>query len=173
MTSLSRSPRPKPVFGRAWRSVLGAIAAALCLAAVLAAQAASEVKNPSQPTPQVPSPAPPETKSSTQPASETKKTAPPAPEIKNEDCAACHESGPRTAKRKAGEAPPFHAAALKASPHASADCTSCHSDIKELPHPEKLAKVDCGACHTAEQAQYAESVHGRAAARRDAYAPGC
>ena len=41
--------------------------------------------------------------------------------------------------------PPFHAAALKASPHAELECVACHSDIKEVPHPEKLARVDCGA----------------------------
>ncbi|HEY6103182.1 MAG TPA: hypothetical protein VI007_08160 [bacterium] len=93
--------------------------------------------------------------------------------VKNEDCTACHEQGARVGKRKPGEAPPFRAAALKASPHASADCTSCHADIKELPHPEKLARVDCGACHSAEQAQYAASVHGKAASRRDPYAPSC
>ncbi len=91
----------------------------------------------------------------------------------SEDCAACHESGPRVGKRKAGEAPGFNAAALKASPHAGVDCTSCHADIKELPHPDKLARVECGDCHSEEQKQYSASVHGRKAAAGDAYAPGC
>ena len=91
----------------------------------------------------------------------------------SEDCAACHEPGPRAGKRKEGEAPNFDAAALKASPHADLDCTSCHGDIKELPHPDKLAKVDCGDCHGDEQKQFAESVHGRKAAAGDSSAPGC
>ena len=99
--------------------------------------------------------------------------AAPAEAVKNEDCAACHEAGPRVGKRKPGDAPPYNAAALKASPHAAADCVSCHADIREVPHPEKLAPVDCGACHSAEQTQYAASVHGKAAGRRDAYAPSC
>jgi cytochrome b subunit of formate dehydrogenase len=93
--------------------------------------------------------------------------------ITSEDCSACHEKGARTGKRKAGEAPPYNAAALKASPHASADCTSCHSDIKELPHPDKLAKVECGDCHGEEQKQFAASMHGRKAASGDASAPSC
>ena len=91
----------------------------------------------------------------------------------SEDCTTCHETGPRTGKRKAGEPPPFHAAALKASPHAGLDCTSCHADIKDLPHPDKLAPVECGACHSDEQRQYAASVHGKKAAGGDAFAPGC
>ncbi len=91
----------------------------------------------------------------------------------SEDCAACHDSGPSGGKRRAGVAPNFNAAALKASPHASLDCISCHSDIKEVPHPEKLAPVECGQCHGDEQKQYAASVHGRKAARGDTSAPGC
>lgn len=96
----------------------------------------------------------------------------PAPP-KSEDCAACHDSGPQAGKRQPGVPPGFHAAALKASPHAALDCTSCHSDIKELPHPEKLARVDCGQCHSAEQDQYGVSVHGKKAAQGDRYAPAC
>jgi predicted CXXCH cytochrome family protein len=98
-------------------------------------------------------------------------TPPAAPS--SEDCAACHEAGPRVGKRKSGEAPPFNAAALKASPHASLECVSCHSDVKEVPHPEKLAPVQCGHCHTEEQNQYGASVHGRKAAGGDSFAPGC
>jgi cytochrome b subunit of formate dehydrogenase len=92
---------------------------------------------------------------------------------KNEDCAGCHDAGPRTGKRQPGVSPNFNAAALKASPHASLDCVSCHADIKEVPHPEKLARVDCGSCHPDEQGQYTASVHGRKAAQGDAYAPNC
>jgi predicted CXXCH cytochrome family protein len=98
-------------------------------------------------------------------------TAPAPPS--NDDCAACHEPRGRAGKRKSGEAPPFNGVALKASPHASQDCVSCHSDIKEVPHPEKLAPVDCGSCHGDEQKQYTASVHGRKAAGGDSSAPGC
>src|ERR1017187_2856891 len=84
--------------------------------------------------------------------------------LKAEDCAGCHDAGPRAGKRQAGMPPGFNAAALKASPHAALECVACHSDIKEVPHPEKLARVDCGLCHSDEQGQYAASVHGRKAA---------
>ncbi len=92
---------------------------------------------------------------------------------RSEDCAGCHDSGPRVGKRQPGVPPGYHAAALKASPHAALECTACHSDIKEVPHPEKLAKVDCGLCHAQEAAQYAGSVHGKKAAQGDPFAPGC
>ena len=90
-----------------------------------------------------------------------------------EDCLGCHDPGPRTGKRQAGVPPGFHAAALKASPHAALDCVACHTDIKEVPHPEKLAPVNCGQCHSEEQSQYAASVHGKKAAQNDPYAPNC
>ncbi len=99
--------------------------------------------------------------------------AQPAPPPKSEDCAGCHDAGPRVGKRQPGVPPGYHAAALKASPHAAVDCTACHSDIKELPHPEKLAKVACAQCHDAEATQYAASVHGKKAAQGDTFAPRC
>jgi cytochrome b subunit of formate dehydrogenase len=92
---------------------------------------------------------------------------------KNEDCAGCHDAGPRVGRREAGVPPGFNAAALKASPHASLDCVSCHGDIKEVPHPEKLTRVDCGQCHPDEQTQYAASVHGKRVAQGNRNAPGC
>ena len=93
--------------------------------------------------------------------------------MSNEDCAGCHEAGPRVGKRQAGVPPGFNAAALKSSPHAALDCVACHSDVKEAPHAEKLARVDCGLCHSDEQGQYASSVHGKKAAQNDQHAPGC
>ena len=99
--------------------------------------------------------------------------APAASSPGNDDCAACHEPGARTGRRKAGEAPPFNAAALKASPHSGLDCVSCHADIKEVPHPDKLAPVDCGGCHSEEARQFSASIHGRRAASGDREAPGC
>ena len=93
----------------------------------------------------------------------------------SDDCLGCHETGSRVGKRQAGVPPPFDAAALKASPHADQECAACHAELakKEFPHPEKLAKVDCGACHPEEQTQYAASLHGKASARGDSTAPGC
>jgi cytochrome b subunit of formate dehydrogenase/nitrate/TMAO reductase-like tetraheme cytochrome c subunit len=93
----------------------------------------------------------------------------------SEPCKGCHETGPRTGKRQPGMPPPFNEATLRASPHATLECTSCHADLagKEFPHPEKLQPVDCGACHPDETKQYGESLHGKAARRGDALAPRC
>ena len=96
-----------------------------------------------------------------------------APESKtlpgSEECAGCHDPGRRTGKREAGVPPAYHEAALKASPHASLECSSCHSDTdpKQLPHAEKLTKVECGNCHADQQSHYDESLHGKALSRGD------
>ncbi len=58
--------------------------------------------------------------------------------------------------------PPFDAVTLRASPHATLECKSCHETGKESPHPEKLPRVNCGSCHSGQQEQYAQSLHGRA-----------
>jgi len=69
--------------------------------------------------------------------------------------------------------PPFDAAALRASPHSSLECKMCHDTGKESPHPEKLPPVNRGTCHSGQQTQYAESLHGLAARRGDPTAPDC
>ena len=79
-------------------------------------------------------------------------------------------------RRRVPDTPPtFGAAALRASPHADLECTSCHADVagKEFPHAAKLQPVDCGTCHDTEMQQFLESLHGRAAARGDKLAPTC
>ncbi len=93
----------------------------------------------------------------------------------SEECLACHEAGPPLAKRAADTPPRFDAAGLRASPHAQLACTACHADLagQEFPHAKKPAPVSCGGCHRAEQQQYAESLHGQAAARGEKLAPSC
>src|SRR5208283_1094229 len=71
-------------------------------------------------------------------------------------CLDCHDPGRRTGKRQPDVPPPFNEAALRASPHATLECTNCHSDLegrKDFPHPAKLTPVDCGTCHTDEKQQ--------------------
>jgi cytochrome b subunit of formate dehydrogenase len=94
----------------------------------------------------------------------------------SENCAMCHEAGRMRARREPDTAPPFDAAALRASPHAGLECASCHADlaeVQEFPHAAKLAKVECGNCHAAEHGQYRESIHGVVAARGERLAPSC
>ncbi len=94
----------------------------------------------------------------------------------SESCVMCHQGGPMAARRAADTPPPYDPAALRASPHAGLECAACHVDlaeVKEFPHPAKLAKVECGNCHSSEHAQYVESIHGQAAARGERLAPSC
>lgn len=58
------------------------------------------------------------------------------------------------------------------STHAENGCVSCHADITELPHAEKLAPVDCGTCHL-EAEIYITSSHGIAVSQGDPDAASC
>lgn len=51
---------------------------------------------------------------------------------------------------------------LDTSRHANLLCTSCHPDIKNYPHPEKVQTVKCQDCHAAENVKYQKSIHGLA-----------
>ncbi len=53
------------------------------------------------------------------------------------------------------------------------DCIDCHADIQELPHEEKLQKVQCGTCHEDEQAALDVGVHGKALREHSPDAPTC
>ncbi|MCA9424295.1 MAG: cytochrome b/b6 domain-containing protein [Candidatus Omnitrophica bacterium] len=43
--------------------------------------------------------------------------------------------------------------------HAGMECIDCHADIEDLPHAEKLAKVNCAECHDDVQEIYDSSIH--------------
>ncbi len=91
-----------------------------------------------------------------------------APEtIDNDTCFACHGDP---------ESPPFvDSEKYKSSIHGGNLCTSCHIDLigSDFPHDSPLAPVNCGTCHTEEQYQFTESLHGKALARGDKLAPRC
>jgi len=109
--------------------------------------------------------------------------------LENSDCFACHGEKDlvRTnAATKQVQSLYLDAKHYTASVHGSNLCVSCHSDIKELPHPEKLKKVDCGQCHSQKKTApptgpspapvasiYEQSVHGLACAKGVARAAGC
>jgi cytochrome b subunit of formate dehydrogenase len=92
-----------------------------------------------------------------------------------ETCMECHESGHPSGKREADVPPKVNVIDLLASPHASVGCTDCHGDLEgaDFPHPAKLKPVLCGSCHDQEQAQFDESLHGKAVKRGDPQAPNC
>ena len=62
---------------------------------------------------------------------------------------------------------------FKKSIHGELECTDCHTDATGDPHPEKLAKVDCGICHEDETSEYGEGVHGKRYLQGDESAPTC
>lgn len=43
--------------------------------------------------------------------------------------------------------------------HGKLECTTCHSDAKDLPHPEKLKKPECASCHGEAVKQHEVSIH--------------
>jgi nitrate/TMAO reductase-like tetraheme cytochrome c subunit len=82
----------------------------------------------------------------------------------NDDCFACHDDAGTT--REDGRPVYVPSKDFADSVHGGLACVDCHADLAEaeFPHPEKLAKVDCSACHGDAVEAYGKSVH--AAARR-------
>ena len=93
----------------------------------------------------------------------------------NDDCLACHDD--KDAKRADGSAIAVDAKTIAASKHGRAACVDCHADLKalkEYPHPDKLAKVNCASCHGEVGATYHDSIHARARERSGLIvAPAC
>ncbi len=75
------------------------------------------------------------------------------------DCVECHDKVDLEAFRK--------------RTHGGLACTQCHVTIKEIPHPEKLAPVQCVRCHSHESQDYEKSVHGVARLKGKKHAATC
>jgi hypothetical protein len=73
------------------------------------------------------------------------------------DCLACHSD--KTMQDSAGHSISVDGEKFSASIHGSLQCNNCHADIKEFPHPDKIAKVDCKTCHADEASKLTGSVH--------------
>jgi uncharacterized protein with PIN domain len=94
----------------------------------------------------------------------------------NSDCLACHNDKSLTGTKKGKTISVFvDEKKFIGSIHAKLACVDCHADVagKELPHEAGLAPVECGKCHSVEQALHAKSLHGKAIARGDVLAPHC
>ena len=88
-------------------------------------------------------------------ASAQPKTAHPLKQ--DESCLACHGQAGMTAST--GKSISIDPAKHAASVHGTLGCTDCHSNIKDFPHPAKVAKVQCLSCHSDEASHVAGSIH--------------
>lgn len=141
------------------RGLIATAGAVWALALVLAARSPEPVTSPGGAL-QAAAPAP---------AAAAAEPAPPA----NSDCFACHEDD--SAARADGRPVVVKAAVFEKSVHGAFACVDCHADLAkaELPHPEKLAKVDCSTCHAEPVEQYARSIHAAARASGTTVAATC
>jgi len=76
------------------------------------------------------------------------------------DCLACHADA--SMKNDAGRSISVDDKKFHSSIHGSLGCSDCHADVKEFPHPEHIAPVDCKKCHTDQAGDVAGSVHAKA-----------
>jgi hypothetical protein len=76
--------------------------------------------------------------------------------LAQDECFECHEDRELTSVDDQGIEYSLYVdqAVFKKSIHGDLDCQSCHSGISELPHDEKLPRVDCGICHSEEKEIY-------------------
>lgn len=84
----------------------------------------------------------------------------------NDDCLGCHAEP--SATRANGTSVAVQADPFAASVHGAMACVDCHADLQkqtDWPHPDRLAKVQCAACHEEPVAKFNMSAHARA--RRD------
>src|SRR5678816_3038902 len=82
----------------------------------------------------------------------------------NEQCLMCHED--QSLKNQAGHSLFVNNVSFEQSIHGKSgiSCVSCHSDlesVKDFPHAETLAKVNCASCHEQAQKKLDASVHGQ------------
>lgn len=75
----------------------------------------------------------------------------------DQECLACH--GQAGMKSDSGKDISVNAEKHAASVHGILGCRECHTAIKEFPHPAKVSKVRCAACHAQEVKDFATSAH--------------
>jgi cytochrome b subunit of formate dehydrogenase len=93
-------------------------------------------------------------------------TAARADTIENAACLACHSSEDLVTTDSAGKEVSLYVdeARFATSIHGQNLCTSCHSDVTEVPHPDNFTAkpVACSQCHRVETEIYRNSDHGQA-----------
>jgi len=98
-------------------------------------------------------------------------------EMDNSDCYTCHEDKTLVTTNSSGAAVSLFMDQNKfeRSIHGKQRCTSCHSDITDVPHPDNfVAKaVSCAKCHRVETEIYLGSDHGQAVHKGVSEAASC
>lgn len=93
----------------------------------------------------------------------------------DDDCMMCHED-PELFSTRAGKPVSLYITRdkLTISVHKEVACGACHKEAAaDLPHPERLGKVNCGDCHTSAQENFDNGLHGQALKNNELYAPDC
>lgn len=88
---------------------------------------------------------------------------PPPAAPTNDDCLACH--GDPSTTRANGQPVVVQPDRFTHSVHGPLNCVDCHSDLNkpvEFPHAERLARVNCAACHDTAAKQYELGIHAQA-----------
>jgi hypothetical protein len=82
------------------------------------------------------------------------------------DCQACHSDPELMVTDSTGAKRSLFVdvAKMENSVHAGFDCVTCHADITEIPHTERLAPAACANCHEAAVEEVVVSVHGKSQA---------
>ncbi len=95
------------------------------------------------------------------------------PSLINAQCLDCHGDKGLVRQDSTGHEDTLFVdkAMYESSSHGSLECTGCHSDIKETPHAEKLANVNCGNCHESEAKIY--QMHGHIKVGENKDLPSC
>jgi len=94
----------------------------------------------------------------------------PARASAQDECLDCHGDRELTGVDDSGNEYSLYVdkKAFDKSVHGDMDCRSCHDGITEIPHDEKLPRVDCGTCHTEEKEAYQWHGHLKTADCSDA-----
>ncbi len=83
--------------------------------------------------------------------------ATPRPAMAQTDCLSCHSD--KTLQDAAGHSVSVDGQTFSISIHGNLQCNDCHTTIKDYPHPDKIAPVECKTCHADQAAGLVGSVH--------------
>lgn len=73
------------------------------------------------------------------------------------ECLACHAD--KDMKNAAGHSLSVDGDTFGKSIHGAIKCNDCHADVKQYPHPDHVARVQCGSCHAGQESDLKGSVH--------------